>query len=576
MRRLAIVAFAATAAIAAAGCQRSKENKSKQDQTTTATKGTDPGAGQATQPARPKAEQVQPPLDIKNPPADVITTPSGLKYKKLVTNDAGVAAKRNDTVMINHTGWRQSTGETFYSNKSRGQPMPLNLAASAPGFIEAMQLIKKGEKAIIWMPPSIGHRGGTPPANADTLVYEIEVVDIQPAPEIPADLKAPAANAQSFKSGTKYVVLRPGTGKDKARSFDTVTYNSTAWDSEGRQLESTEIRKRPHKKQPFREPAVIEEVLTSITAGQRIRFWVDAEKALAGGRTLPGMPKGLLTYELELLQIEKSDKTPPPVPPDVAKPPGDAKKTEKGTFYKVLKPGKGGAKPKPTDTVKVHYTGWTTDGRMFDSSALRGEPAEFPLGGVIAGWTDGIPVMSVGDKVRFWIPEELAYKGQPGRPQGMLVFDVELLEIKDPAKDPHGHGADDGHGHGGAKPAIPAPPDVAAPPKDAKKSPKGVSYKVLSGGKGGPKPTAEDTVKVHYTGWTTDGKMFDSSVQRGQPTEFPLRGVIAGWTDAIPVMSVGDKVRFWIPEELAYKGQPGRPQGMLVFDVELLEIKPAR
>ena len=66
--------------------------------------------------------------------------------------------------------------------------------------------------------------------------------------------------------------------------------------------------------------------------------------------------------------------------------------------------------------------------------------------------------------------------------------------------------------------------------------------------------------------------MFDSSVTRGKPAEFPLRGVIAGWTDAIPVMSVGDKVRFWIPEELAYKGSPG-PQGMLVFDVELLEIK---
>jgi peptidylprolyl isomerase len=226
--------------------------------------------------------------------------------------------------------------------------------------------------------------------------------------------------------------------------------------------------------------------------------------------------------------------------------------------------------------VKVHYTGWTTDGRMFDSSVIRNEPAEFPLGGVIAGWTDGIPMMSVGDKTRFWIPEELAYKGSPGKPQGMLVFDVELLEIKPPADAHAGHGHDDGHGHGAPPAGIPAPPDVAAPVKDAKKSPKGVSYKVITAGKGGPKPTADDTVKVHYTGWTTDGKMFDSSVQRGQPAEFPLRGVIPGWTDAIPVMSVGDKVRFWIPEELAYKGVAGRPQGMLVFDVELLEIKPAK
>jgi len=122
--------------------------------------------------------------------------------------------------------------------------------------------------------------------------------------------------------------------------------------------------------------------------------------------------------------------------------------------------------------------------------------------------------------------------------------------------------------------AVPAPPDVAAPPKDAKTSPKGVFYKVLVAGKGGPKPTAEDTVRVHYTGWTTDGKMFDSSVVRGEPAEFPLKYLIPGWTDAIPVMSVGDKVRFWIPEELAYKGKPGVPQGMLVFDVELLAILP--
>ena len=123
---------------------------------------------------------------------------------------------------------------------------------------------------------------------------------------------------------------------------------------------------------------------------------------------------------------------PPATPADVAKPPADAKKTPKGVFYKVLKPGKGGPHPKPTETVKVHYTGWNTDGRMFDSSVIRNEPSEFSLQGVIAGWTDGIPVLSVGDKGRFWIPEELAYKGSPGKPQGMLVFDIELLEIKAP------------------------------------------------------------------------------------------------------------------------------------------------
>jgi peptidylprolyl isomerase len=80
--------------------------------------------------------------------------------------------------------------------------------------------------------------------------------------------------------------------------------------------------------------------------------------------------------------------------------------------------------------VTVHYTGWTTDGQMFDSSVTRGEPATFQLSQVIAGWTEGVQLMTEGEKARFWIPQELAYKGQPGAPAGTLVFDVELLKIE--------------------------------------------------------------------------------------------------------------------------------------------------
>jgi peptidylprolyl isomerase len=120
--------------------------------------------------------------------------------------------------------------------------------------------------------------------------------------------------------------------------------------------------------------------------------------------------------------------------------------------------------------------------------------------------------------------------------------------------------------------AIPAPKDVAKPPKDAKKTASGLTYKVLTKGTGTAHPASSDKVKVHYTGWTTDGNMFDSSVQRGQPAEFPLNQVIAGWTEGVQLMTVGEKTRFWIPQDLAYKGQPGAPAGMLVFDVELLGI----
>src|ERR1041385_5526713 len=140
--------------IALVACQKAEQPKKDVPATDSAQGSNKPGAI-----ARPKTEQITPPVDLKNPPADVIKTPSGLMYKKLVTNESAPAPGRNDTVMINYTGWQQSTGETFFTKKSRGQPMPLNLSTTAPGFTEAMQLLHKGERAILWVPPSIGYKG---------------------------------------------------------------------------------------------------------------------------------------------------------------------------------------------------------------------------------------------------------------------------------------------------------------------------------------------------------------------------------------------------------------------------------
>jgi len=241
-------------------------------------------------------------------------------------------------------------------------------------------------------------------------------------------------------------------------------------------------------------------------------------------------------------------------PADVAAPPADAQKTASGLAYKLIGKVDGSKKPKEWDTVSVHYVGWTTDGKKFDSSLDRGQPTSFPLNRVIAGWTEGVQLIGIGEHARFWIPENLAYQGQPGAPAGMLVFDVELLSITD-----------------GQAP-VSAPADVAAAPADAKKTASGLAWKVIKAAPAGEKPKETSTVEVHYTGWTTDGKMFDSSVQRGQTAKFPLNRVIAGWTEGLQLMDVGQTARFWIPEALAYKGQPGRPAGMLVFDVELISV----
>jgi FKBP-type peptidyl-prolyl cis-trans isomerase len=122
------------------------------------------------------------------------------------------------------------------------------------------------------------------------------------------------------------------------------------------------------------------------------------------------------------------------------------------------------------------------------------------------------------------------------------------------------------------QPAPKTPADVKAPPTDAKKTPSGLAYKVIKAGTGKKHPAATDSVTVHYSGWTTDGKMFDSSVPDNMPATFPLNGVIAGWTEGVQLMVEGEKTRFWIPEKLAYQGRKP-PFGMLVFDIELIKIR---
>lgn len=241
-----------------------------------------------------------------------------------------------------------------------------------------------------------------------------------------------------------------------------------------------------------------------------------------------------------------------PAPPDVAAAPGDAERTASGLASKKLQDGTGGTHPKADSRVRVHYTGWTTDGRMFDSSVARGEPIVFGLDEVIPGWTEGVQLMAVGEKRRFWIPVELAYNNAPGAPQGMLVFDIELLDIIEPP---------------------PVPDDVAAPPADAGTSPSGLAFKVLQHGTGTSRPDHDDVVTVQYSGWMTNGRMFDSTYSRGEPATFSIADAVPGFREGVQLMVEGEKRRLWIPEALAYKGQPGAPPGMLVFDVELVEIK---
>src|SRR5262249_34085278 len=195
------------------------------------------------------------------------------------------------------------------------------------------------------------------------------------------------------------------------------------------------------------------------------------------------------------------------------------------------------------DKVTINFTGWTPEGEVIASSIPDGEPWTMPMDDVIKGMAEALGSMGKGEKRRLWIPADLAAPGRPKRrgPAGPAVLDVGLVRFVS-MPDP-----------------IAAPGDADAPPADAKRTKSGIAYRFLKRGKGKQHPTADSTVEVHYSGWTPDGRLFDSSVQRGQPAHFPLDGVIKGWTEGVQLMVVGDKARFWIPAALAYGDKPSQP-----------------
>ena len=239
----------------------------------------------------------------------------------------------------------------------------------------------------------------------------------------------------------------------------------------------------------------------------------------------------------------------------------DFKKTPSGLKYKILEHGKG-KKPEKGSIVEVHYKGMFLDGKEFDNSYKRGAPFKFVLGQgqVIKGWDEGIALLHEGDKAILIIPPQLVYGNRqvgPIPPNSTLKFEVELIKVKDPVKV--------------------EPFDVKG--KDTVTTEDGLKYIVVKSNPQGKQPKKGDKVKVHYTGYFEDGKIFDSSVKRDSPFEFTVGvgQVIKGWDEGLMLMHEGEKYRFIIPYQLGYgeRGYPGAipPKATLIFDVELLKVE---
>ena len=240
-------------------------------------------------------------------------------------------------------------------------------------------------------------------------------------------------------SGLQYKVLTEGDADGRSPvSTDLVVVHYVGTLRDGTEFDSSVARGAAAQFPLNRVIPGWTEGVQLMKEGDKFRFFVPPELAYGerGGGELIG-PNEVLIFDVELFKVKNPEINLAAAREFLDK---NAKEegvtvTQSGLQYKVLTKGKADNNPAATDTVKVHYAGTLLDGTEFDSSYSRGQPIEFPLNRVIDGWTEGVQLMSPGDKFRFFIPPDLGYgaAGTPGGPIGpneALVFEVELIEIK--------------------------------------------------------------------------------------------------------------------------------------------------
>jgi len=249
--------------------------------------------------------------------------------------------------------------------------------------------------------------------------------------------------------------------------------------------------------------------------------------------------------------------------------------------------------PVPTiqDLVTVKYTGWLTNGCIFDSTFSRGQDSELLIVSLIPGWREAMLTMPTGTIRRVEIPSELAYRelGSPPviPPNSTITFEIELVKVHTPAEaqvtatavaalftpTPEGGAVVPACVNENYPASAPQFDDVTGDQLVVQES--GISVFDITVGDG-VSPSEEDVVNVKYTGWLENGCVFDSSYSRGQSISFPVGGVIPGFRDAILGMSVGGQRRVEIPPDQGY-GDAGAgtaipPGATITFDIVLESI----
>jgi peptidylprolyl isomerase len=365
-------------------------------------------------------------------------------------------------------------------------------------------------------------------------------------------------NPQTVKtaSGLEYTIKEKGNGK-KPLVGDKVVVHYT-----GRLTNDTVFDSSVNKGKPFTFKLGVGQVIKGwdeafqlLQVGDKatIKFGYELGYGERGAGAIP--PKATLIFDVELLDVIEAPRQWVATGKDTVKLAG-------GVKYLLIKGNKTGEQVVGDAKVTLHYSGFFTDGKPFDSSVERGQPFSVKLGKamVLKSLEDVLVHLRKGEKAKVFIPYDLAY-GEAGHPpiippKSDLIFDIEVLDVM---------------------PAF-VPEKFNITGKEQKTTASGLKYYEILKRNDTPKAAAGSTVKVHYSGYLADGSMFDSSVERGFPLEFKLGvgQVIQGWDEGLSLMHVGEKFRLVIPYYLAY-GEVGRPPSIpakaeLTFDVELMEV----
>lgn len=358
------------------------------------------------------------------------------------------------------------------------------------------------------------------------------------------------------ESGLKYFIFEEGKGEN-AKEGDILYIHYI-----GRLEDSTVFENTYEKNYPL---------IFTLGMGQVIKGWEEGFQLLGeGDKALMVVPPELgygenpnynippnatLTFMIEVIHVIKGQTILPYKTENK-----DTITTGTGLKYVVIDQGFG-VSPKQKDIVTVDYTGFLSNGKIFDSSVKRAKPLKFSIGDgkVLKAWEEGIQKINEGGRIKLILSPDLAY-GDKGfkniiPPNETLSFDILLMEVK---------------------PEINVVPfDISG--KEEIETESGLKIVFIEKGDG-PIPDTNKVVTVHYSGFFKNGEMFDSSVKRDDPIQFPIGigAVIKGWEEALFMMPVGSKARVFVPYKLGY-GKSGNPpviprKADLIFDIELLKI----